>query len=39
MTFDSKEELMKIKELFPKAECVLRLAAKNPNAMHNLSLK
>jgi len=39
MTFDSKEELLKIKEHFPKAECVLRLASKNSKALHNLSLK
>jgi len=41
MTFDCVEELQKIKSIFPKAECVLRIAtdASDTTALHNLSEK
>jgi len=39
MTFDSLEELHKIKAHFPQAECVVRIAVKVTNAMYNLSEK
>ena len=38
-TFDSVEELYKIKKYFPEAECVLRIAVKATTAMYNLSEK
>ena len=39
MTFDSVEELEKIKKYFPKAECILRLATDVTTAVYNLSEK
>jgi len=39
MTFDSIEELHKIKAHFPEAECVVRIAVKVTNARYNLSEK
>ena len=39
MTFDSIEELEKIKKWFPKAECVLRIAVDATTAVYNLSEK
>lgn len=39
MTFDSIEELHKIKANFPEAECVVRIAVKVTNATYNLSEK
>lgn len=39
MTFDSIEELHKIKANFPQAECVVRIAVMVTDAMYNLSEK
>ena len=39
MTFDSTEELHKIKKIFPEAECVLRIATEATDAFYNLSEK
>jgi len=39
MTFDSIEELHKIKAHYPEAECVVRIAVKCTNAKYNLSEK
>jgi len=39
MTFDSEEELLKIKQHFPKADCVIRIATDNTSAVYNLSEK
>ena len=39
MTFDSVEELEKIATFFPKAECILRIAAKQTDARFDLSEK
>lgn len=39
MTFDSIEELHKIKAIFPKAELILRISSKNTDAWYNLSEK
>ena len=39
MTFDSVEELHKIKNIFPDAECVLRISSCNTDALYNLSEK
>lgn len=39
MTFDSIEELEKIKKHFPKAECILRIAVVTTTAVYNLSEK
>ena len=39
MTFDSVEELEKIKKWFPKADCVIRLATVVTTALYNLSEK
>jgi ornithine decarboxylase len=39
MTFDSIEELEKIKKYFPKAECILRIATDVTTAVYNLSEK
>ena len=39
MTFDSEEELYKIKESFPDAEIVMRIATKETDAKWNLSEK
>ena len=39
MTFDSIEELHKIKKEFPQAECILRIAVETTTAMYNLSEK
>jgi ornithine decarboxylase len=39
MTFDSIEELHKIKKTFPQAECILRIAVENTTAVYNLSEK
>ena len=39
MTFDAIEELYKIKKIFPKAECVLRIAVDVTTAVYNLSEK
>ena len=39
MTFDSIEELHKIKKAFPLAECILRIAVETTTAMYNLSEK
>jgi len=39
MTFDSAEELFKIKRWFPKADCVLRIACNVTTAAYNLSEK
>jgi diaminopimelate decarboxylase len=29
LTFDSQEELQKISESYPEAECIMRISAKN----------
>ena len=39
MTFDSEEELYRIKENFPKADCVLRIATSVTTAVYNLNEK
>lgn len=39
MTFDSEEELYKIKEYYPEAECVMRIMTYNSEAKHNLNSK
>ena len=39
MTFDSVEELQKIKKYYPEAECVIRLAVDNTTAVYNLNEK
>ena len=39
MIFDSIEELEKIATFFPKAECILRIAAKQTDARFDLSEK
>lgn len=39
MTFDSIEELQKIKKIFPEAKCVLRIAVDVTTAFYNLSEK
>lgn len=39
MTFDSIEELEKIKQHHPKADCVIRLATVVTTALYNLSEK
>lgn len=39
MTFDSEEELHKIKKWFPGAECVIRIMTKSTDARYNLSEK
>ena len=39
MTFDCIEELHKIKKIFPKAECVMRIAVEVTTAVYNLSEK
>mmetsp|Transcript_18414 Transcript_18414/g.31493 ORF Transcript_18414/g.31493 Transcript_18414/m.31493 type:complete len:115 (-) Transcript_18414:687-1031(-) len=39
MTFDSIEEMIKIKEHFPEAELVIRLATDPSTAIYNLSEK
>jgi ornithine decarboxylase len=39
MTFDSLEELHKIKAHFPEAECVVRIAVLVTDALYNLSEK
>jgi len=39
MTFDSIEELHKIKAHYPEAECVVRIAVAVTNATYNLSEK
>ncbi|KAG8198888.1 hypothetical protein JTE90_015102 [Oedothorax gibbosus] len=39
MTFDSKEELLKIHHHFPKARLILRLKSASTQSVYNLSLK
>ena len=39
MTFDTSEELLKIKKHYPDAEVILRIAVLNTTARWNLSLK
>ena len=39
MTFDTSEELFKIKKYYPDAEVVLRIAVMKTTALWNLSLK
>lgn len=39
MTFDNIEELHKIAQHFPEAECILRIATKKTTARFNLSEK
>lgn len=39
MTFDTSEELFKIKKYYPDAEVVLRIAVMKTTAQWNLSLK
>ena len=39
MTFDSEEELQKIKKWFPEADCVIRILTKSSDARYNLSEK
>ena len=38
-TFDSLEEIQKLKDHHPQMECVLRIATKKSNALYNLSDK
>lgn len=39
MTFDCVEELHKIKKYYPEAECVIRIATDETNALYNLNEK
>jgi len=39
MTFDSEEELQKIKKWYPGAECIIRIMTKSTDARYNLSEK
>jgi ornithine decarboxylase len=39
MTFDCEEELYKIAEVFPEAECILRIATDPSTALCQLSEK
>ena len=39
MTFDCEEELRKIHQYFPEAECVIRIATESTTALYNLSEK
>ena len=39
MTFDCKEELIKIKKYYPKAQCVMRIVTQNSEARYNLNEK
>jgi len=39
MTFDCVEELTKISQFYPEAECVLRICTPNTTALYNLSEK
>lgn len=39
LTFDSSDELDKISECYPEAQCVLRLATDDKDAVHSMSAK
>ena len=39
MTFDNEEELYKIKQFYPEADCVIRIETESTTALFNLNEK